>query len=126
MFGRRSSHDSSKGGGYKATTEPASAAAVDFGYGEVAHEDGSSDSDWPDDMSDKESLQSWAKEQKEKEAEDDHEMSAIKEEQHLRRWFLAVPVVLLLVGVGVSLFTFYYLSGNEQKNFERAVSGGKQ
>jgi hypothetical protein len=120
MFGRRSSHDSSKGGGYKANAAP---AAVDFGYGEVHNQDGSSDSDWPDDMSDKESLQSWAKEQKEKEAEDDLEMFAAKEEQHLRRWFLTIPVLLLTVGVGVSLFAFYYLMGQEQKNFERAVSG---
>ena len=82
----------------------------------------SSSSDWPDDASDKESLQSWAKEQQEKEAEDEDDLFASKEEQHLRRWFIVISFALMIVGVCVSVFTYYYLVGQEQDNFEIGVS----
>ena len=90
-------------------------------YGEISG-DSSSSSDWPDDASDKESLQSWAKEQQEKEKEDDNDLFAVKEEQQLRRWFIVIIIGLVLVGVGGCLFMYYYLAGQEQDAFESSVS----
>lgn len=113
MFGRRTSNASS---GIGSGVDVGDVAAAQGGSGS-----GSSDSDWPDDMSDKESLQSWAKEQQEKEEDDDGLISS-KEQQDLRKWFLVITLLLLLLGVGVSVATFYYLNGQQQNTFQRAVS----
>lgn len=114
-FGRRISIDHQLGsgipGGSHASVGPSIGSAFD-----------SDSSSWPDDGSDKESLQSWAKEQQEKEAEDEDDLSAAKEEKHLRRWFIVITFALMIVGVLVSVFTYYYLSGEEEENFEIGVS----
>jgi Cell division protein CrgA len=82
----------------------------------------SSSSDWPDDASEKESLRSWAKEQQEKEAQDEDDQFAAKEEQHLRRWFIFIAFGMMIVGIVVSVITYYYLHGEEIENFEVGVS----
>ena len=82
----------------------------------------SSSSDWPDDASDKESLQSWASKQQEKEAEDADDLFATKEEEHMRKWFIVITLTLVGVGIGVSVFTYYYLIGKEEENFKIGVS----
>ena len=99
---------------------PGGSSSVGPSVGSIGYD--SSSSDWPDDASDKESLQSWAKEQQEKEAEDEADLFATKEEQHLRRWFIVITFALMIVGVCVCVFTYYYLTGQEDENFELGVS----
>lgn len=84
----------------------------------------SSSSDWPDDASasDRESIQSWASKQQEKEAEDSDDLFGTKEEQHMRRWFIVVTLGLSIMGVLVSVYTYYYLLGHQEENFESGVS----
>ena len=94
---------------------PADANAL--GYGDLS---GSDESSWPSDASDKESLQSWKKHNKD---EDDDDMQlAAKEEQEARRWFLMVTALMVLAGIGITVYTYFYLTGKEEDEFERTVS----
>ncbi|CAB9516323.1 Receptor-type guanylate cyclase gcy [Seminavis robusta] len=135
FFGRRSSAGTGSSGGDASGSanvpNPAAAASsshVDYGYGEISHNpsSASSDSDWPDDMSDKESLQSWAKDTQKQEEEDDEDLFGTKEEHNLKRWFIVVTVLLLFLAIGVSVFTYWYLSTQEQDTFERAFENTAQ
>jgi hypothetical protein len=87
-----------------------------LGYGELS----SDESSWPSDASDKESLQSWKHKH---DTEDDEEMErAAKEEEGVRRWFLVVTALMVLAGTGITVYTFFYLKGQEEDEFVRTVS----
>ena len=96
-------------------------ANLEYGEPPSLRNSSSSSSDWQGDASDKESLQSWAKEAQAKEEENDVDLFAKKEGKRLRLRFLFVAIGFILVGVGLCIFTYLYLTGQERDDFESSV-----
>jgi len=133
MLGRRSSAGTrrSSDGSQPSITfgSGPTGGGIDLGYsnlgGSAAGEEpfivpSSSSSDVSSNYSDKESMLSWAQQQEEKEEKEDTKEER-EQETRLKRWFLALTFAMVVVGVAMSVFTYYYLSNEEQQAFESTV-----